>query len=228
MGGGLAHDRDRALSLSRGGAANRRDVEFWPYHASFCAVSARFQRSFGLRLLLVNRGVGSSAVAGCGGSSGDGPFPDAQPPADGNDFQPPDAGDAGGVDATLPDGSRGDGGVAGDTAAAQEAASEAGDAAANDADSDAPILPALEAGACGDPFGGGPLPTSGTHLDIGVHDPSMIWDGYRYFLFATGRDAGRPELRRHLDVDGHGEHLRLDTLVGDGHAGYESGQPLGA
>lgn len=28
--------------------------------------------------------------------------------------------------------------------------------------------------------------TTTTHLDIGVHDPSMIWNGSRYFLFATG------------------------------------------
>jgi arabinan endo-1,5-alpha-L-arabinosidase len=35
-------------------------------------------------------------------------------------------------------------------------------------------------------LGAGPLTTSSTHQDIGVHDPSMIWDGTRYFLFATG------------------------------------------
>jgi arabinan endo-1,5-alpha-L-arabinosidase len=145
---------------------------------------------------LVNHGAPSSAVAGCSGSSGQGPFPDAQAPADGNDFQRPDAADAGDVDATLADGSRGDGG-AGDAVAAQEATVEAGDVAANDADSDAPILPALEAGACGDPFGGGPLTTSSTHLDIGVHDPSMIWDGYRYFLFATG---GTLDVRSSADI----------------------------
>jgi arabinan endo-1,5-alpha-L-arabinosidase len=36
------------------------------------------------------------------------------------------------------------------------------------------------------PFGGGPVATSAQHLDISVHDPSMIWDGSRYYLFATG------------------------------------------
>ncbi len=43
-------------------------------------------------------------------------------------------------------------------------------------------------GACGASavFGGGPLTTTATHLDIGVHDPSMIWDGSQYYLFATG------------------------------------------
>ena len=30
------------------------------------------------------------------------------------------------------------------------------------------------------------MTTSTTHLDIGVHDPSMIWDGSKYYLFATG------------------------------------------
>jgi arabinan endo-1,5-alpha-L-arabinosidase len=32
--------------------------------------------------------------------------------------------------------------------------------------------------------------TTTTHLDIGVHDPSMIWDGSRYYLFATGGTLG--------------------------------------
>ena len=35
-------------------------------------------------------------------------------------------------------------------------------------------------------LGGGPVTTSTTHLDIGVHDPSMIWDGSKFYLFATG------------------------------------------
>jgi arabinan endo-1,5-alpha-L-arabinosidase len=35
-------------------------------------------------------------------------------------------------------------------------------------------------------LGGGPIVMSAQHLDIGVHDPSMIWDGSRYYLFATG------------------------------------------
>ena len=30
------------------------------------------------------------------------------------------------------------------------------------------------------------MTTSTTHLDIGVHDPSMIWDGSNYYLLATG------------------------------------------
>ena len=139
---------------------------------------------------------GSSAVVGCGGSSGEGPSPDAGASTDGGDLRPSDAGDARDGDATLGDGGRGDGGAR-DSDAPEEATLEAGDAAPNDGGSDAPILPVLEAGACGDPFGGGPLTTSSTHLDIGVHDPSMIWDGYRYFLFATG---GTLNVRSSADI----------------------------
>ncbi|HEX3769744.1 MAG TPA: arabinan endo-1,5-alpha-L-arabinosidase, partial [Polyangiaceae bacterium] len=35
-------------------------------------------------------------------------------------------------------------------------------------------------------FAGGPTTGTTTHLDIGVHDPSMIWNGRDYYLFATG------------------------------------------
>jgi arabinan endo-1,5-alpha-L-arabinosidase len=45
------------------------------------------------------------------------------------------------------------------------------------------------ASACAD-LGGGPTDASTTHLDIGVHDPSMIWDGTSYYLFATGGTLG--------------------------------------
>jgi arabinan endo-1,5-alpha-L-arabinosidase len=64
----------------------------------------------------------------------------------------------------------------------------AADAAAGDAQAQGPDASTGEAGAgCGGAvLGGGPLTTSTTHLDIGVHDPSMIWDGSRYYLFATG------------------------------------------
>ncbi len=39
--------------------------------------------------------------------------------------------------------------------------------------------------ACAAP-GAGPTSTTTTHLNIGVHDPSMIWNGTRWDLFATG------------------------------------------
>jgi arabinan endo-1,5-alpha-L-arabinosidase len=50
--------------------------------------------------------------------------------------------------------------------------------------------------ACQD-LGGGPLTTSTTHLDITVHDPSMIWDGSAYALFSTG---GTLAIRRSVDI----------------------------
>ncbi len=31
---------------------------------------------------------------------------------------------------------------------------------------------------------------STTHLDVGAHDPAMIWDGSRYYLFVTGGTLG--------------------------------------
>jgi arabinan endo-1,5-alpha-L-arabinosidase len=46
-------------------------------------------------------------------------------------------------------------------------------------------------------LGGGPTTTTKTHLDIGVHDPSMIWDGTRYYLFATG---GTLAIRSSADI----------------------------
>jgi arabinan endo-1,5-alpha-L-arabinosidase len=46
-------------------------------------------------------------------------------------------------------------------------------------------------GGCADP-GGGPTATTTTHLNIGVHDPAVIWNGSRYDLFATG---GRLNIR---------------------------------
>ncbi len=49
----------------------------------------------------------------------------------------------------------------------------------------------------GSVLGGGPTTTTTTHLDIGVHDPSMIWDGSRYYLFATG---GTLDVRSSTDM----------------------------
>ena len=45
------------------------------------------------------------------------------------------------------------------------------------------------AAGCGAPAGG-PTPTTSTHLDIGVHDPALIWSGARWVLFATGGKLG--------------------------------------
>jgi arabinan endo-1,5-alpha-L-arabinosidase len=129
----------------------------------------------------------SDAAVGSEGDTGiaTGPGRDAQgsdapdvsdaPDAHGPDAEGPDAGvaaDAGGADATVIDSG----------AADAKAQADTGSAAPPDAAS------ASDAGAvtCASPFGGGPTPTTTTHLDIGVHDPSMTWDGNLYYLFATG------------------------------------------
>ncbi len=89
-------------------------------------------------------------------------------------------------------------GAAGDMASEADAAS-VGDggspatSAPTATDGGAPGSPALEGGdgVCGGgAVGGGPIQTTSMHLDIGVHDPSMIWDGARYYLFATGGTLG--------------------------------------
>jgi arabinan endo-1,5-alpha-L-arabinosidase len=53
-------------------------------------------------------------------------------------------------------------------------------------------------GVCAVPsLGGGPVISISGHLDIGVHDPSMIWDGSRYYLFGTG---GKLSVRSSLNL----------------------------
>ncbi len=81
---------------------------------------------------------------------------------------------------------------------ASDDAAPPGDGSPEDATGDAPASPVADAApdaptstdapssSCADPFGAGPAATSSTHLDIPVHDPSMIWDGSRFYLFATG------------------------------------------
>ncbi|HEY5146079.1 MAG TPA: arabinan endo-1,5-alpha-L-arabinosidase [Polyangiaceae bacterium] len=137
------------------------------------------------RVAALSGAVCLAALGACGGSSGDAPRRDAGPEADDGSTAP---GDGGLPDATLPDGgvTGGDGGPP---------PSEASDASFR-ADA-APDMGALEAGACGDPFGGGPTTATTMHLDIGVHDPSMIWDGHRYYLFATG---GTLNVRSSTDI----------------------------
>lgn len=104
------------------------------------------------------------------------------------DATSPDGGgtaDGGGTDSTLVDGSPADGGGVTDASpsAAADGGTEAGsDAAPVDASTDA----ADAALTCASPFGGGPTPTTTTHIGIGVADPSMTWDGTKYFLFGTG------------------------------------------
>ena len=133
-----------------------------------------------VRLAVASGVVCLGAFGACADSSDNGPRHDAGSEAD--DSAPPI--DGGRADATLPEGGRGPG----DAGGPSSDGSDAGDASSiSDATPDAPDAASLpEAGPCGDPFGGGPITTTTTHLDIGVHDPSMIWDGRQYYLFATG------------------------------------------
>jgi arabinan endo-1,5-alpha-L-arabinosidase len=87
-------------------------------------------------------------------------------------------------DATVADGGGlADGATADTGTVAPEGGGEgASDAGSSDTASDADAGPV----SCASPFGGGPTVTTTTHIDIGIADPSMTWDGTRYFLFGTG------------------------------------------
>jgi arabinan endo-1,5-alpha-L-arabinosidase len=85
----------------------------------------------------------------------------------------------------------GEGGGEGSPAAPDSGGTAAGDGGSSDASDAGPV-------SCASPFGGGPTPTTTTHLDIGVADPSMIWDGTKYFLFGTG---GTLNIRSSPDID---------------------------
>jgi arabinan endo-1,5-alpha-L-arabinosidase len=95
---------------------------------------------------------------------------------------PPDAGMGGrpdaGTDVTGTGGAR-TGGQSG-TGGVDAGADGAGSSSADGADT-----AAADAAGCVAPSGG-TLTSSTTHLDIGVHDPSMIWDGKLFYLFGTG------------------------------------------
>ncbi len=109
--------------------------------------------------------TGTSAISGAAGGSGSGGTSGAAGSSGGS----LDAGVDASVGTHLDAGSGADAGRPVDGAAAPEAG----------------------AAACGGSvLGGGPLTTSATKLNIGVHDPSMIWDGTRYYLFATGGTLG--------------------------------------
>jgi arabinan endo-1,5-alpha-L-arabinosidase len=137
------------------------------------------------------------ASLGCGGPSAGTPTLD-----EAGSTTPPDASSSM-ADATTP--------VADVAATGDAARAEAGPVDASRAGADAqPDARAVDAGTrdtgatetgaapavdgsagCGNAvLGGGPITTTATHLDIGVHDPSMIWDGAQYYLFATGGSLG--------------------------------------
>jgi arabinan endo-1,5-alpha-L-arabinosidase len=111
--------------------------------------------------------------AGCSGASGDG-LSDAALDAEADVPTSLDA-TTGGADAATGPESR-DGASDAPASSSTDAGAGAGDAGPRDAGPSG----------CADPFGGGPAATTTTHLDIPVHDPSMIWDGSHFYLFATG------------------------------------------
>ncbi len=108
--------------------------------------------------------------------------------------------DAGPADGALPpnDGENAESGsVADDELATPTYDAMIGDASPAEATGvgatdDGRALKVVEAapGACGNVLGGGATVTTTAHLDIGIHDPSMTWDGSRYFLFGTGGTLG--------------------------------------
>jgi arabinan endo-1,5-alpha-L-arabinosidase len=118
------------------------------------------------------------AGLGCGG-----PSAEASSKGDASTQPGSSQGRRGGVDAA--DGNEADAGSPGPGVDDDPDASETGamppGSALDAASPDAGI-----AGCGGSLFGGGPITTTSTHLDIGVHDPSMAWDGALYYLFATG------------------------------------------
>jgi hypothetical protein len=142
------------------------------------------------RLAVASGALCLGAFGACGDSADDGPRHDAGSEAD--DSAPPS--DGSDVDATLPEAGHGPG----DAGGPSSDGSVPGDASSiGDATPDALDAPSLADGPCGDPFGGGPITTTTTHLDIGVHDPSMTWDGRQYYLFATG---GTLDVRSSADM----------------------------
>jgi arabinan endo-1,5-alpha-L-arabinosidase len=117
----------------------------------------------------------------------------ARPPGDGGagqlDASDGTTQDVDGGDSARPDAAvQADAGGTADGTARDGPPAEAG----GGVDSSASDGPTWDAGvaSCGDSFAGGPINTTTTHLDIGVHDPSMIWDGTNYYLFATGGTLG--------------------------------------
>lgn len=173
-------------------------------------------------VLAVFLALGVAAVA-CGGGAGTTPEGDAGGSAPGVDAggSSPDAGyvdSSTGTpgDATTADSSTNDSGSgstpdvsttpdSGGGATQDASVIDAGrgrDAAPQPVDAGAPdvVSPATapDGGGCGGVvLGGGPINTTATHLDIGVHDPSMIWDGTKYYLFATG---GTLDVRSSSDI----------------------------
>ncbi len=143
-------------------------------------------------------GCGSSAttpVQGVGTPSDSGPSTTG-PTGDDASGSAPDATRSGTqADASSPPGvASSDAASPGHDAGVVDASAPGHDAQVADAGASQPDAQGPTTGAGGDAASGcggvvlgqGPLTTTATHLDIDVHDPSMIWDGSKYYLFATG------------------------------------------
>jgi arabinan endo-1,5-alpha-L-arabinosidase len=145
--------------------------------------------------------AGDTATAGTGGAATGG-----QAPGSGGAVGSGGAGGTGGVSGT--------GGATGGTSGATGGATtptggtasggSAGAPASGGAAGHANIAGSPGTGAGGSAGAlGGPVKTTTQHLDIGVHDPSMIWDGQRYVLFATGGKLSvrtSPDLQKWTDA----------------------------
>ena len=119
---------------------------------------------------------GSSAGAGSSGGDASTPMGTSQAPRGGSDA-------AGGAEPEVgPPGS--------DVGDAQDASGPSAVSLLDASGVDGAGSDDASVGCGGSLFGGGPITTTSTHLDIGVHDPSMAWDGALYYLFATGGTLG--------------------------------------
>jgi arabinan endo-1,5-alpha-L-arabinosidase len=134
------------------------------------------------------------ALAGCGSHASGGGSQET-----GASFSDAAVGGDGGasIDATGVDGGiagRGAGADGATMTGAEGGVAGGGDGGLSDGASDSDAGPVT----CASPFGGGPTPTTTTHLDIGIADPSMTWDGTKYFLFGTG---GTLNIRSSPNID---------------------------
>ncbi|MET0592277.1 MAG: arabinan endo-1,5-alpha-L-arabinosidase [Polyangiaceae bacterium] len=132
-----------------------------------------------------NGGTGGTASGGTAGSGAGGASPrDAAPESGGSGG----TGGAGGAAGSTRDAS---GGAPNDVASDTSSPRDVTNDAPRDAQADV-MVDGSPRDATSDAFppGGFNDARSTTHLDIGVHDPAVIWDGARYTLFATGGTLG--------------------------------------
>jgi arabinan endo-1,5-alpha-L-arabinosidase len=140
----------------------------------------------GRDLVWVARAYGLLIAVGCGASSSPQDSVEDASPLTRADADAPEA--SSDLDSTVA--SPNDSGLEPlDAAVIDAGAVTVGDDAARPL-ADAGLASDSGAAACANGLGGGPTMSTTTHQDIGVHDPSMIWDGSRYYLFATGGTLG--------------------------------------